>query len=177
MINELSLADINKVAPYAVTQNVVTKAYGFVTDKGCRISIDFDDDFMIQSGDSYQLIIGNANHKKSPSDRKVKMTILAIVEEFFRKNQAALLYICETGDGKQRMRNRMFSYWFDAYEGNFRFFMNTTCIIDEDGIENFATLILRNDHPKLVEIITEFTITAKVLRDKPTNENGSVGQD
>ena len=30
---------------------------------------------------------------------------MCIVDEFFRKNQAALLYyICETGDGMQKMR-------------------------------------------------------------------------
>lgn len=39
MIKGLSLDDINKVAPYRVTQNVLTKAYHFVTDYGVSISI------------------------------------------------------------------------------------------------------------------------------------------
>lgn len=170
MINELSLDDINRVAPYRVTRNAQTKAYNFVTDYEVNIFIDFDEDFMIQSGESYQLIIGNANHKKSPRDPKIQLTILSIIEEFFRKNQAAILYICETGDGKQRMRSRLFSYWFDAYEYNSRFSMHTTCIVDENGIEDFAALILRNDNPNLVEIVTEFVMTAKLLREKPDNQ-------
>ena len=39
---------------------------------------------------------------------KVRETILAIVEEFFAKNNAAFLYICDTSGGMQKMRNRLF---------------------------------------------------------------------
>ena len=72
----------------------------FVTHCGVQISIAFENDFLIQTDVSYQLIIGNSNQKKSPRDHKLQLTILTIIEEFFRKNQAAMLYICETGDGK-----------------------------------------------------------------------------
>lgn len=40
--------------------------------------------------------------EESPRDSKVRETVMCIVDEFFRKNQAALLYICETGDGMQK---------------------------------------------------------------------------
>lgn len=82
-----------------------------------------------------------------------------------------MLYICETGDGKQQMRNRLFKYWFDSYEFNSKFSLYTTHIIDEEGVPNFAALILRNDNPKIVEVVTEFTQTAKLLREKPNEEN------
>ena len=101
MINALSVERINKVAPYKVEIDLVTGSYDFVTDSGVHITIYFDEDLMITSGTSYQLIIGNANNKKSPRDNKLQKTILAIVEEFFAMNQAAILYICETGDGKK----------------------------------------------------------------------------
>lgn len=29
----------------------------------------------------------------------------------YAKNKAAFLYVCETGDGLQRMRNRLFRFW------------------------------------------------------------------
>lgn len=171
MIAELSLAKINSQAPYIVERDEITGSYDFVTAAGVQITIDFDDDFMISSGTSYQLIIGNANHKKSPRDHKLRRTVLAIVEEFFRVNQAAMLYICQTGDGKQSMRSRLFNYWFDAYEYNSRFSIHTTSVVDEEGVENFAALILRNDNPNIVEIVNEFMEIAKVLREKPSNES------
>jgi len=145
----------------------VTGSFDFVTGHGVRISVDFEEDFLIQSDISYQLIIGNSNQKKSPRDNKLQKTVLAIIEEFFHRNQAAVLYICETGDGKQQVRNRLFKYWFDSYEFNTKYSLYTTHIVDDEGISNFAALILKNDNPKIVDIVTEFTQTARILREKP----------
>lgn len=167
MINPLSLDRINKKAPYKVEWDKVTGSFDFVTGHGVRISVDFEEDFLIQSDISYQLIIGNSNQKKSPRDNKLQKTVLAIIEEFFHRNQAAVLYICETGDGKQQVRNRLFKYWFDSYEFNTKYSLYTTHIVDDEGISNFAALILKNDNPKIVDIVTEFTQTARILREKP----------
>lgn len=93
MINPLSLDTINIEAPYKVERDEVTGTYDFVTNSGVHIAVDFEDDFLIQSATSYQLILGNSNQKKSPRDIKLQKTIFAIIEEFFRKNQAALLYM------------------------------------------------------------------------------------
>lgn len=167
MINPLSVERINTVAPYKVEMDLVTGSYDFVTDYGVHITIYFDEDLMITSGISYQLIIGNANNKKSPRDSKLQKTVSAIVEEFFTTNQAAMLYICETGDGKQGMRSRLFKYWFRAYDYNSKYTLHTTCVKDEDGIPNFAALIIRNDNPFIVEIVSEFVEMAKALQQKP----------
>lgn len=166
-MNALSIDRINTKAPYQVEKDEVTGSYDFVTDSGVHITMYFDEDYMITSGLSYQLIIGNANNKKSPRDHKVQQTILEIVEEFFSTNQAAMLYICETGDGKQSVRSRLFNYWFDAYEYNSRYSIHTTCIKDEEGVSNFAALIIRNDNPLILEIVNEFMETAKALQQKP----------
>ncbi len=142
MINALSIERINSLAPYKVEVDSVTGSYDFVTDSGVHITIYFDEDLMITSGTSYQLIIGNANNKKSPRDNKLQKTILAIVEEFFAMNQAAMLY-------------------------NSNYSFHTTSVKDEDGIANFAALIIRNDNPLIVEIVSEFLETAKALQQKP----------
>lgn len=72
-----------------------------MTDNDVKLAVSFMyDDMIIQEG-AYQLIIANLNNRKSPRDTKVKDTIMSIVEEFFDKNQVALLYICSTGDGNR----------------------------------------------------------------------------
>ena len=169
MITPLSISEINKKADYSVERDEITGSYDFTTDYGVQISIDFDDDFMITSSVSYQLIIGNANNKKSPRDHKLQKTVIAILEEFFEKNQAALLYICETGDGKQGIRSRLFSYWFEQYDNNLRYSIHTVCIKDEEGIDNFAALIIRNDNPNIADAVNEFMHTALALQSKPQN--------
>ena len=80
---------------------------------------------------------------------------MAIVEEFFEKNVAALLYICETGDGKQMARGRLFAYWFQSSGQSKVFTTMTSVLMDEEGVENTATLILRNDNPDFDILVSE----------------------
>ncbi|MBT9894057.1 hypothetical protein GPK79_02770 [Phocaeicola massiliensis] len=125
-----------------------------------------EDDILL-SQNSYQLIIANINNHKSPRDHKVRDTIIAIVDEFSRNNNSTLLYICETGDSKQSMRSRLFEYWFSTYNRKALFTMISSSIVDEEGVVNFATIILRNDNPNLSEIIAEFTESIQLLSQKP----------
>ena len=78
-----------------------------------------------------------------------------------------MLYICETGDNKQRMRSRLFEYWFSTYTRKSQFTTISSSIIDDEGIVNYATIILRNDNPYLSEIISEFTESIQALSQKP----------
>ena len=141
--------------------------YQFFTTGGVHYSVGFMDDDILLSQNSYQLIIANINNHKSPRDHKVRDTIIAIVDEFFRNNNSTLLYICETGDSKQSMRSRLFEYWFSTYNRKALFTMISSSIVDEEGVVNFATIILRNDNPNLSEIIAEFTESIQLLSQKP----------
>lgn len=166
MINRLSIEKINGKSPYHV-EEVLGRILHFTSDSGVELAINFIDDDLLTTAESYQLVISNVKNMQSPQDKKVRETILAIIEEFFDKNEAALLYICETGDGKQRTRSRLFNYWFDAYEYNSKFSFHTTCINDEEGTPNFAALILRHDNPQIATIVNEFIEAAKILQQKP----------
>ena len=166
-MNTLSLKRINESAPYSVAEGESVGTFRFFSEKRVHYAVDFSPDDLIRTGDSYQLIIANLNNKKSPRDIRVRDSILAIVDEFFNKNQSTLLYICETGDGKQGMRSRLFEYWFETYRYKALFTMLTSSIVDEEGIVNFATLILRNDNPLLAEVVAEFSESVQLLNQKP----------
>ena len=168
-MNFLNADDINKVSPYMVTIDPVTGFLYFVTKNGTQLTIDFSEDDLIHSAECYQLSINNANNRPSPRDINVQKTIWAIVAEFFNKNMSALLYICETGDGKQESRSRLFSSWFESYEFSNAFTCMTTSLTDAEGVFNSATLIIPNVHPKYSEVLNEFTQTSVILRDKPHN--------
>ena len=167
MISQLSIEAVNRKSPYIVEAVSDFGPFVFTSDSGVELAIDFVDDDLITSADSYQLVISNVNNRQSPRDKKVQNTILAIVEEFFEKNQAALLYVCETGDGKQMARYRLFTYWFDMFEYSKRYTSLSTSLEDEDGVMNAATVFIRNDNPNLPEIVREFNETAILLRQKP----------
>lgn len=165
-MEELSIKRINESAPYIVCKGS-GNMYRFYSDEGVHYAVDFLPDEMITKGDSYQLVIANLNNKKSPRDAKVRDSILAIIDEFFRINQSTLLYLCETGDGKQSMRSRLFEYWFNTYKRKTQFTLLTTSIVDDEGIVNFATLIIRNDNPNFLDILSEFSESVKLLSQKP----------
>ena len=157
MILHLSLERINSgETPYQVEPTEQNGFYQFFTDGGVHYSVGFMEDDVLLSKNSYQLIIANINN-----------TIVSIVDEFFRCNNSTLLYICETGDNKQRMRSRLFEYWFSTYNRKALFTMISSSIVDAEGVVNFATIILRNDNPELSEIIVEFTESIQLLSQKP----------
>ena len=87
--------------------------------------------------------------------------------EFFNKNKAALLYICETGDGMQKMRSRLFQYWFSIYNEREEYLFPPQIVYDEEENENYAALIIRKDNPCFVELVSEFTDTINLLNGKP----------
>ena len=166
-MRELSLDIINSVSPYRVEYDNATKLYRFVSDYHVGFSVAFEENDLLQSGESYQFALTNYEGKKSPRDNKVRTTVLAIVEEFFSKNEAALLYICETGDGLQKMRNRLFHFWFGIYSENVKYLFLPQVVYDEEDNENYAALIIRRDNPKFNDLVTEFTNTITMLNVKP----------
>ena len=145
-----------------------------MTDNMAEIFISFEKDDILQSGIVYQFGISNPQGTKSPRDQKVRNTILAIIEEFFNKNKAALLYICETGDGMQKMRSRLFQYWFSIYNEREEYLFPPQIVYDEEENENYAALIIRKDNPCFVELVSEFTDTINLLNGKPAHPTNPV---
>lgn len=167
VIDSLSLDVINANSEYIVRKDDKEGTLSFVTDSSAEIFISFEKDDILQSGWVYQFGISNPKGTKSPRDSKVRNTILAIIEEFFEKNKAALLYICETGDGLQQMRSRLFQYWFSIYKEKDEYLFLPQIIYDEEDNENYTALIIRRDNPQFINLVSEFTDTVNLLNGKP----------
>ena len=165
-MNSLSLHAVNASSSYEVSA-VNDGCYQFFTDYGVHCTVEFVLDDSLLSHETYHLVIVNVNHQKSPSDVKVRDTIIAIIDEFFIENNTTLLYICETGDKKQALRNRLFERWFSTYERKAQYTFVASSLKDEEGIENYTAIIVRNDNPELSAIIAEFTETISLLSSKP----------
>lgn len=165
-MNSLSLHAVNASSSYEVSA-VNDGCYQFFTDYGVHCTVEFVLDDSLLGHETYHLVIVNVNHQKSPSDVKVRDTIIAIIDEFFVENNTTLLYICETGDKKQALRNRLFERWFSTYERKAQYTFVASSLKDDEGIENYAAIIVRNDNPDLSAIVAEFTTTISLLSTKP----------
>lgn len=165
----LSTDRINSISPYKVMAMEKANYVTFITDNNIRYVVGFDPTEVFTRAEAYQFYITNTDHKKSPRDSKLKETIMAVVTDFFQSNNTAMVYICDTGDGKQAMRNRLFKYWLveSPYYSNIS--TASGCVIDEDGVKNYAAIVVRNDHPKMREIMDEFFEVIDFLNNKPTH--------
>ncbi|MBR6446132.1 MAG: hypothetical protein IKS94_06890 [Prevotella sp.] len=167
-MNPLDLAYINRRAPYKVW---VENGRDFLieTSYDLLFRIGFMDDYTIWPTGAYQFTINNESKRPSPNDEKLKVTVFCIIEAFFVANPDILLYICETGDGKQAFRSRLFVRWFNTYNNHDAYVMQTAEVDDGEN-RNFAALIVQKSNPRLTEIVAEFDETIKLLTEKPSEE-------
>ncbi len=134
----------------------------FWSDYGIEYDISFvPNDSIIPSG-AIEIGINNREHKNSPRDPGFLKTLTAIIEEFFACNDDVMLYLAETGDGKQQYRNRLFLLWFNTYENRHRYVLKTA-EGKMDGQDNFMALIVQIDNPRLAQALEEFEETADIL--------------
>lgn len=163
MIN-LSAEQINLHSPYKV-ERIAENSFIFKSNYGVIFNVGFADDYMLMNEGAYQLFISNVDGKSSPNDPLVKETIATIVKEFFNIEPAVVLYICDTSDDRQRVRDRLFVRWFKDLADTDEY----TLINEEVNIDNtiyYGSLLMRNDHPLYEDIKTKFHDFAKELPEK-----------
>ena len=161
-MNILSLQRINSKAPYEVKISRNECFYVFTTDKGISYSISFSEEYEIGGCMSYQFSIDNIEKNHRPYDKKIKDTIIAIIEDFFIENQDVLLYICDTSDNREAARNRLFLRWFEQCStGRF-----TICTANSkvESTDFYMAIIVANNNPKKDSITLDFETTAKALK-------------
>lgn len=163
MLN-LSANSINETSPYKII-NSGESSFVFITDYGVKYEISFVIDYTLGIDNSYQLCIDNVENKTQPRDIKVRDTIVEIIKEFFKNNELSLLYICDTSDGRQKVRDRIFRIWFEE-KASSKLFTIIPASIEVDGEEYFASLILCNNHPQYEAISSSFIKFKESLADK-----------
>lgn len=161
-MNILSIQRINSKAPYEVKISKNENFYIFTTDKGIRYSISFSEEYEIGGCMSYQFSIDNIEKSHGSYDKKIKDTIIAIIEDFFIENQDVLLYICDTSDNREAARNRLYLRWFAQYSPE-RFTICTANSKVEDT-EFYMAIIVANNNPQKDSITLDFETTAKALK-------------
>lgn len=163
----LDLNHLNMISPYALwkTENNGNE-YAFHTDCGVQYRIRFDINQNIWENGVYEFGIYNDNGRTSPSDLKVKQTIISVIEEFFVSNPDILLYQCETGDNKQDARQRLFYRWFNESPNKARYVLKVSSIIVE-GIVNYIALIANRNNPNIDSIVKGFDEFIGFFNHKP----------
>lgn len=163
-MNALDIAIINTAAPYQITDAGGQK-YRFTTNSGVAYILGFMDDSMMEEYESYQFYITNETGLQSPNDNDLWQTIILLIEEFFRVNQSVMVYWCDTSDGHEALRARLFARKFNIYHGHEKYIFKNIETTTED-IPYYAALIYRKDHPQAEEISTKVDFVVEELKGK-----------
>lgn len=161
---KFSMKHILEQSPYELILS--EGSFMFQTDFGIHYVVSFNKEDIVLGGCvTYQLIIRKIEEIRSRHDPKVEATILAIIREFFRSNLEVMLYLCDTSDGREESRNRLFLTWFDRYIEKDRF---TICKahaeVENEGL--FLCIIVDNRNPKLRAITEDFKEKAAMLTEE-----------
>lgn len=163
MLN-LSLKKINSRSPYVVS-SVGEDVFSFSTDYGVDYELGFIEDHMLEFDKLYQFFLLTKNDAKPVKDPKILVTVYAVLEEFFQDGNLILDYVCDTNDGRQEARSRLFYHWFDVNPKSPGF----TCsqiITSCDGVGYYAAVVLRNDNPHYRECMEAIDSFIKNINDK-----------
>lgn len=161
---QLSVKSINSRSPYRVQPSTDGSFY-FTTDESFTYEVGFVEDYMLSTGQAYQIFLIPKEAPNETKDSKIQQTITTIIEEFFRTNDVLLDYICETKDGRQAARSRLFSKWFYQYPDRDKFTLRTIKI-EYDGLIYFASAIFRNDNPHYEEYMNAIEKFEEEMREK-----------
>ena len=91
--------------------------YVFINRDGIRYHATFYpvSDFYPQHPNTYSFSIEPEDRKAHPIDSKIATTIVEILRRFFSHNQNAMIMVCDSLDGKERKRRKLFDRWYDHF--------------------------------------------------------------
>lgn len=159
---DLNLNRVNLKAPYTVWRQ--GNQYIFKTDYLIIYSVTFDKEEMLEKYFGYWFNLSNTSGQKSPNDKKISLTLVAIIEEFFFQKPNVLLYLCDSANNQQAQRARLFFHWFEKFNREKDYVINTAIIKDEEE-ENYVALIAKNDNPYFKDILSIFSNEVEMFKE------------
>ena len=96
-------------------------SYTFINKDGIKYRAYFVDisDYYPQFPNTYSFSIEPENPKAHPVDNRISVTVAEILKQFFQKRENAMIMVCDSVDGKEEKRRKLFDRWFDKYaDGN-----------------------------------------------------------
>lgn len=164
---ELDVKLINSQTQYSVSR-MEDGLYSFETENGIVYEIGFALDNPVGDCETYQFYINSLNNQRPPFDPNVRNVVIRILEDFFDRNESVILYVCDTSDERQRIRSMLFDRWFRESKRSNEFVILSGCLRDE-GIDNYASIIIKATNSKIDSVISDFTNTIKLLNENKPN--------
>ena len=145
----------DSLLPYEITEEA-DLTYSFMTRHG----IVYHAYFLDYSGyhpaftNVYTFNIEPEKDTPHPIDKRIALTIIHLLRQFFSRNENAMIMICDTLDGKELKRKMLFSRWFMQYnDGNIQKYDASSA---SDGYILYVSLYIHRDNPHSRQLISAF---------------------
>lgn len=148
----ISLSAVNAKSPYKIDSDQ-SGSFFFVTNKQRLYHVAFIEDQLFCEHGIYQYCLETEMH--TAADGHVYEVVVALMEEFFKSSAKGLLYVCDSTDGRQAVRRRLFNRWFNSYAEKDKYLLLQREVQYEDML-HYISLIVRKDHSETQTIITSF---------------------
>ncbi len=139
--------------------------YLFVTDGEVRYEIkfipstDFFGAYPELDVDIFEMTISVADNpagKRLPADPLVALTIFAIFEHFFLPHRQAVIFICDSSDGREQARFRKFGAWFYNKTSSLTDLTKVDRVAIDGNDKILLSLIISRLHPQLMRVVAMF---------------------
>jgi hypothetical protein len=64
---------------------------------------------------TFSFSIEPEDNQAHPIDMRIAATIVEILKHFFQNNENAMIMVCDSTDGKEEKRRKLFDRWYDKY--------------------------------------------------------------
>lgn len=158
------MSEIDKPYDYEF-KGGIRNTYGFSTVYGLGYEISFvPSSYLFEAYPQIEVevfemvisIVYQPTGEKMSSDPIVSPTIFAIFEDFFLPHSQAIVYICDSSDGRESVRHRKFSGWFYSQTQHTDILTKLDRGITDGSQKIYISLIMSRLHPQFKEIAEIF---------------------
>jgi hypothetical protein len=90
-------------------------------------------------------------------DVRVVETLASSMQKVLKTKKNAVLYICDSSDGKQAARSRLFDQWFKSYSWEMLEKHDGKIINPSTPASEYVSIIVNKENPFLQDVVDAFT--------------------
>ena len=145
----------DSLCPYSLKEEG-DKAYSFITKHGITYHAYFLDYSVYhpEFKNVYAFNIDVDDNKPHPIDIQIALTIVEILRIFFESNSNAMIMICDTLDGKEIKRKKLFDRWFSKYNNGS--ILKYDASAEDSGVTLFVSLYIKKTNTNVARIVKAF---------------------
>lgn len=130
--------------------------YSFVTKEGIIYRAYFVDLSVYYPNlpNTFSFSLEPENPKKHRLDLRISATVAEILKQFFQKQENAMIMVCDSLDGKEEKRRKLFDHWFDVHTDDTLLKYDVSAPLESYHL--FISLIFKKTNPNKELLLRSF---------------------